>query len=156
MILLRIYMNITAVRTLPASGAEFHCLLLLTGGRFSLSNLCVSLPLSHTHTHRRLQPGSRKKKKKNRQQRIKIRKQTPSEPSWSSSTAVKWKQIRRQLSNSIQGTTAVLRKLAVKLIPPQTPHYLKTSTRQTHTKRKKQKGGGRHRRVSTLQWAANW
>lgn len=64
MILLRIYMNITAVRTLPASGAEFHCLLLLTGGRFSLSNLCVSLPLSHTHTHRRLQPGSRKKKKK--------------------------------------------------------------------------------------------
>lgn len=50
MILLRIYMNITAVRTLPASGAEFHCLLLLTGGRFSLSNLCVSLPLSHTHT----------------------------------------------------------------------------------------------------------
>lgn len=89
MILLRIYMNITAVRTLPASGAEFHCLLLLTGGRFSLSNLCVSLPLSHTHTLTGDYNQEVGKKKKNRQQRIKIRKQTPSEPSWSSSTAVK-------------------------------------------------------------------
>lgn len=39
----------------------------------------------------------------------------------------------------------MLRKLAVKLIPPLIPHYLKTRPRQ-----KKEKGRGRQRRVSKL------